>query len=194
MDQVGIAARDTGTQESCHELTRLLGSATRVADEALWAKMLLRSPRIYQFEAVVNEFVAEFEAYAVGGPVLPLIDRYVVEEARFVSLLSDVFLLTVKRNYNDYAYWLECQVALRILIRKIYPIVVCFWGHRSEGSIILARVMLDGDDLDFIDFDELRTFCSDDFVPRRNSDSFASDQGRNDAEFCFHWTEHKGVQ
>ena len=43
----------------------------------------------------------------------------------------------------------------------------CVCGHWLEGSVFLARVMLDGDNLEFGDFDDfekLRTFCSDDFV------------------------------
>ena len=38
-------------------------------------------------------------------------------------------------------------------------------GASVGGFHILARVMLDGDDLYFVGFDELHTFCSDDVVP-----------------------------
>ena len=93
-----------------------------------------------------------------------------------VPLLSDLHLLTVEWKRDGYTRWLECQVALRRLVRKIYPIVDCVWRHWSEGSTLLAWVMLDEEDLDFVDFDKLRTFCSDDFVVCRNSDSSASDQ------------------
>ena len=46
------------------------------------------------------------------------------------------------------------------------------WGHWLEGDIFLERVIATGDNLEFPrGFDKLCAFCSDDFVPLRNSNS-----------------------
>ena len=62
--------------------------------------------------------------------MLPLTDRYIVEEERLVQLLSDVYLLTVEWKRDDYGCWPVCQVSRWHLIGKIYPIMDCVCGHR----------------------------------------------------------------
>ena len=64
---------------------------------------------------------------------------------------------------------------------------------KLEGSVFLARVMLDGDNLDFVDLDKLRTFCSDDFFPRRNSNSSASDQAGDKIDIHIHRDERESL-
>ena len=134
----------------------MLEAAIGVAAVAFQEEMSLRYLCSFQLETIADELVAVFEPYADAGPELPLFSHGVVLEVGLDPLLSEIYIFSVARKRDDNACWLPCQVALWHLIVKVLSDVQCIWGHWLEGSVLLERVVLAGDDLEFVgSFDEL---------------------------------------